>query len=377
MAAITHGRTGVRRCAAALAGGFAALFAASLAPGQQPAGGADPLNLVDPFIGTAGDHGQLFPGAAFPFGLVKLSPDTEGRGQAGYDYNQRAFRGFSHTRLGGVGCAGTGGAVLITPVLSDRDTLHKVEEDASPGFYLVRFENGLTAELAAGPRIGHHRYTLPPDREELRLIVNLRHNLGGFVDAAWNRVDTTRLTGRVELKNVCERGSHRLFFAIDLSRLDAEVVPLDEHRVEIRCRVRNGEVAALRVALSPVDEAEAELELAADPAAADFDAALAIAEVAWRDRLGRVRIAGAAPYGEASRRLLYTALYRSMLVPQLATSSRGLYRTGPTSETVRRLEPGESPHLSGWSTWDDFRKFALLAIVVPDDCARTRFLVHP
>ena len=35
-----------------------------------------PVKYVDPFICTLGDHGQLYPGAVVPFGMIKLIPDT-------------------------------------------------------------------------------------------------------------------------------------------------------------------------------------------------------------------------------------------------------------------------------------------------------------
>jgi putative alpha-1,2-mannosidase len=35
-----------------------------------------PYDYVDPFIGTD-DMGHTFPGAAVPFGLVQLSPETD------------------------------------------------------------------------------------------------------------------------------------------------------------------------------------------------------------------------------------------------------------------------------------------------------------
>lgn len=50
---------------------FALLACAGIACTQP----SDPLEYVDPFIGT-GFHGHTFPGAATPFGMVQLSPDT-------------------------------------------------------------------------------------------------------------------------------------------------------------------------------------------------------------------------------------------------------------------------------------------------------------
>ena len=48
---------------------FAALAGAACARSS------DPLEYVDPFIGT-GFHGHTYPGATLPHGMVQLSPDT-------------------------------------------------------------------------------------------------------------------------------------------------------------------------------------------------------------------------------------------------------------------------------------------------------------
>ena len=60
------------------------------------------LQKVNLFLGTSGDHGQMYPGAEMPFGFVKLAPDTfpgavTGSAHAGYDYRDRAVTGFSLT----------------------------------------------------------------------------------------------------------------------------------------------------------------------------------------------------------------------------------------------------------------------------------------
>ncbi len=77
----------MRRLRRAAVGTAVALLAASAAtlPAQAaaaPAHGAaatgsagDLTHLVNPFIGTKND-GNTYPGAAVPFGMVQLSPDT-------------------------------------------------------------------------------------------------------------------------------------------------------------------------------------------------------------------------------------------------------------------------------------------------------------
>ena len=62
-------------------------------------------DFVDPFIGTA-FHGHTFPGAAYPFGQVQLSPDNGTQGWdwcSGYHYSDSMLAGFSHLHLSGTG----------------------------------------------------------------------------------------------------------------------------------------------------------------------------------------------------------------------------------------------------------------------------------
>ena len=76
----------------------------------------DPLQLADPFVGT-GLHGHTYPGAAAPFGMVQLSPDTRNDGWdgvSGYHAEDNTIIGFSHTHLSGTG-EGDMGDFLFVP----------------------------------------------------------------------------------------------------------------------------------------------------------------------------------------------------------------------------------------------------------------------
>src|SRR5215831_14821808 len=77
---------------------------------HPPANAADdPVDLVDPIVGTAGNANDgpsdTFPGADTPFGMVQWSPDTPSRPSGGgYAYADGDIRGFSLTHLSGPGC---------------------------------------------------------------------------------------------------------------------------------------------------------------------------------------------------------------------------------------------------------------------------------
>jgi putative alpha-1,2-mannosidase len=143
------------------------------------------ISLVDPFIGTDAT-GNTFPGAAMPFGMVQLSPDTYNDGCcSGYHYRDTAITGFSHTHLSGTGVADFGDILVMPATGNTRASsptdfkskfLHSGEK-ASPGYYSVFLEDfGIKAELTATDRVGFHRYTFPKSGES-RILFDLQHGI--------------------------------------------------------------------------------------------------------------------------------------------------------------------------------------------------------
>ena len=146
------------------------------APAQQ-AGNSAPKSLVDsinPIIGAGssdGINGKTFPGAATPFGLVQLSPDTitGGDNGAGYSYPHKSIEGFSFTHMSGVGWYGELGNFLVMPTTGPLKTERGVKgggdgyrsrfshsnEIAQAGYYAVTLDDSkIRAELTAAPRAG-------------------------------------------------------------------------------------------------------------------------------------------------------------------------------------------------------------------------------
>ena len=130
---------------------------------------SQPVDYVDPFICSQGDHGHQHPGACMPWGMVILGPDTypsslTGNGNwahSGYNYSDSYARGFSHIRI--VGSGGTNprdreNIVTLLPVVGKTKIepekrfyhINKETESASPGFYSVVFDSmNVKVELSA------------------------------------------------------------------------------------------------------------------------------------------------------------------------------------------------------------------------------------
>src|SRR5580700_12343897 len=102
------------------------LLALSMSGGMCYGQKSSVVDYVNPFIGAstsagkAGIYhglGKTFPGAATPFGLVQLSPNTitGGDNGSGYSWEHKSIEGFSFTHMSGVGWFGDLGNLLVMP----------------------------------------------------------------------------------------------------------------------------------------------------------------------------------------------------------------------------------------------------------------------
>ena len=145
------------------------------------------VSLVNPFVGTD-FHGHTFPGAAYPFGMVQLSPDTRPDsgnwdGCSGYHYSDSLIYGFSHTHLSGTGCDDLCD-IMVMPVRGFKapagrkdyaSPFSHANEKASPGYYEVRLDRyDVRARLSVGRRAGFHEYSFAPGSAP-QIILDLKH----------------------------------------------------------------------------------------------------------------------------------------------------------------------------------------------------------
>ena len=327
-----------------------------------------PVDFVDPFVGT-GFHGHTYPGATAPFGMVQLSPDTRNTGwdgSSGYHYSDDTILGFSHTHLSGTGCADLGD-FLFTPAIGDvpvKDGAYAVDplpfshqdETASPGYYRVRFpERGIAAELTAGPHTGVHRYTFN-GKGKRHVLIDMRHNIGETSprDVFLQAVGDTLVQGG----RIVDGWTHdrHVFFSARFS------VPFTDCKTEGGDRwllsfPEDVEELTVAVGLSSVDTDGAAHNRLAE-ASLDFDEVRANTRWRWAQQLGQVAVEGGTP---AQRTTFYTALYHTMVTPDLMTDLDGRYRN-------HRQEVAQAPpvhdYYSTLSLWDTFRSWNPLQMLL-------------
>ncbi len=363
-------------------------------PPDPPTEVTDPLPYVDPTIGTGGlgfAHGACFVGAVVPHGLVKLGPDTSGpfgtigfQHFSGYFYDDDRIQGFSHLHLHGAGATDLGVlsvmptttfAPSLTSVIDHEARFAKADESARPGRYAVTLADGTLVELTATARGAHHRYTLPGAGH---LVIDLAKELGddGGVTDAEVHLDaaTQTITGRLHHGGGLSGryGGYELWFAARTRQPWTEglvwadgadaAVGTDAAGVGVGAALGfDGDAPVeLQLAVSLVSAEGARANLDAELPAWDFEATVAAAEAAWRDRLDAVRLTGGT---DAERRTFYTSLYHAFLMPTVIEDADGAYRVAGVAAP---LTSDGWTMLSDLSLWDTYRTVhSLYALVAP------------
>lgn len=252
-------------------------------------------------------------GANVPFGLVQLGPTEPTRGWdwcSGYYYDDDELIGFGHMHLSGTGI-GCLGDVAFLPVKDFKQTSTRFKHEAEkvhPGYYSVQLTDpNVLVELTATERCGFHRYTFK-NGAKAQLALDLSQCIGWdkLNDCLLTQESATRLTGFRRSNGWA--ADRRIYFSIDFSQ------PVTVHRLDSMERVvvsvaDNTKPLFVKVALSPVSIDKAKLNMEAELAGWDFDAAVKQADEAWNRELARIEIQ---TNDRTKKRVFYTAMYHLM-----------------------------------------------------------------
>ena len=320
------------------------------------------ISYVDLFTSTAGDHGQLDPAACVPFGMVKLGPDTEPDNHSGYDYNATKIKGFSHNRISGVGCSGAGGNIRIKPGIgvphAKSLVYDKKSEFAQPGYYRVDLpEIRTSCELTANNYTGFHRYQFPASNQAF-FYIDLQSSFAKFKSANYHFESDREIVGKVKAQNVCDEGIYIQYFSIFFPSHIPAFKETKEGIYALFSTEENNRVE-IQVSLSPISTEQAIKDRINRVGTKSFEQIRKEAAQAWEETLSRVEVQGLEDY----KKLFYTHLYRSCLLPVNSTSTDGQFR----GTNGKLYTAADYIHYDGWSIWDTYRtKLPLLTLLYPE-----------
>ena len=358
--------------------------------------GADakqPVDYVDPLLGTSSCRWMLFPGPCLPFGMVKLSPDNtdEWTMDAGYEYSINSISGFGHVHswmMGSFLIMPTTGDLKIAPGSKDdpdagyRSRFKHKNEFASPGYYSVLLDDyKIKAELTATSRAGFQRYTFPK-AEKARVLFDLMVPEEGkpeIINARITKVSDSEIEG--EIHRSMGWNEYTLHFVARFNKpfdsmtgwsgsdikKDIENIAVSKDMdigAVVNFAVEKNETLLLKTGISYVSTENARLNMETELAdfGWDFDAAQAFARDAWNELLKKVDVKGGS---ETNKLKFYTNLYRAYSARTMFSDVDGRYVD--MCENVQQLDDPSSPVFGCDAFWNTFWNLnQLWTLVTPD-----------
>ncbi len=334
-------------------------------------------DYVNPFIGTDG-HGHTYPGATAPSGMVQLSPDTRTVNWdacSGYHSSDNTIMGFSHTHLSGTGAIDYGD-ILLMPTIGEiqmqvgdesntssgyRSSFTHESEKAKAGYYAVTLDDyNIDVELTATERVGVHKYTFNKGSIG-NVIVDLKHDVG----------ENLVLGSGIEFNSANEISGYRqsqgwannqhVYFVAQFSKpiMEYGIVANDEMISEqttadgenikawLKFDLSNDKELVVKVGLSAVSIEGARKNLKAEVSGFDFDKVKDACAQKWNKVLSKINVKGE---NENDKVIFYTALYHSLVAPNLFSDVDGQYRG-----MDQKIHTADHPVYTVFSLWDTFR----------------------
>ncbi|MBS0000395.1 MAG: GH92 family glycosyl hydrolase, partial [Cyclobacteriaceae bacterium] len=342
------------------------------------------ISYVDPFIGTGG-HGHTYPGATRPFGMVQLSPDNGENGwdwTSGYHYSSDMIVGFSHTHLSGTG-VGDLLDILVLPTTRQVPFSESLEigpdvsqyysrfshenEKATPGYYSVFLDDSkIAVELTATERAGFHRYR-PQDSDTITLFLDLKFavNYDSVVQSHIKYISDTLISGyrfssgwardqkvffAMRFSNPIEE--YRLFSPDSLTLGDTSAIQARQVTGMFQFSVRENAELLVKVGISSVSEENALTNLNNELPSWDFDRVKNQSAGIWNRELSRIRVVSD---NQEYLRTFYTALYHTMLAPNIYSDSlaENLYEYRSPNDEI--ISSKDLVNYYTFSLWDTYR----------------------
>ena len=391
-----------------------------------------PASYVNPFIGAstnvdaAGAYhglGKTFPGAATPFGMVQVSPQTitGGDNGSGYSSEHKTIEGFSMTQMSGVGWNGDLGNFLVMPTTGRmftssgkdggikgwRSHYDKTSETARAGYYSVQLTDyNIKVETSATTHCGILRMTFPQN-DQSRIQIDLARRVGGTAEEQQVSVtDDHSIEGWMRCtpdgggwgdgeghalytvyfhaefsRPFSDYGFWQAEIPEGLSRHNDDVAGETYQRILASAKVvrggqslqgksigfftefptEPGEQVEMKVGISFVDLDGARRNFEKEVAGKTFEQVRREAREQWNRELGRIEIEGGT---DTERTIFYTALYHTMIDPRIYTDVDGRYVGG---DYQIHQSDGTFQKRTIFSGWDVFRsQFPLQTIINPE-----------
>ena len=343
---------------------------------------------VDPLIGTSGE-GSTYPGAVSPWGMVAASPHTTYTSKmgyftgktiapAGYYYGEPVINGFGQTHLSGVACPALGAPVIavntgkLTP---GKYTSAYSNETAKAGYYSVTLDDMNTrVHITTTTHTACYQFEFRGKGPNYVIT-------DAFFNLSWAKHDgyvkkegRDAWAGWSQTGNLCNQGDREtVYFYVRSMTPFAETGIWRSKKILPATPEAQGNVGAwyaypgpgtvhIAIGISYVSMKNAKENLESEIGNKDFKTVLQENIARWDSLLGRIEITD--PGREKEKRIFYTALYHTLLHPNVVSDVNGEY---PLYEAPGTGVNKEHPRYGMFSMWDTYRNLhALLSLLYPE-----------
>lgn len=358
----------------------------------------DPVDFVDPFIGTT-NFSVCNPGAVLPHGLMSAVPfNVMGSDENVYDKDQRwwsapyvkentFFTGLAHVTLSGVGCPEMG-TLLLMPTAGQLDvdprnygSTYK-DEKATPGYYSLYLNKyNIKCEATTTLRTSIERFTFR--KGQANILLNIGDGLTNETGGSIRRVSDTEIEGMRLLGTFCYNRDavFPIYFVMRISKPAKQQgfwkkqppmqgVEAQWDQDNGKYKVYNnyqrelagnelgyfytfdadeGEQIEVQIGVSFVSTANARENLKAEQRGFEFDKVRTSARQQWAETLNRITVEGGTLQ---QKRIFYTALYHTQIHPTILQDVNGEY---PQMENGRIGKIQTGNRYTVFSLWDTYR----------------------
>ena len=355
----------------------------------------EPVDYVDPFIGTSNSRWMLFPGVTRPNGMVKLSPDNQrGVWQGGYEYSIGSIHGFSHLHgwtMAGLLTMPANGDLTLSAGLPDdpfkgagagyHSRFRHEDEKASPGYYSVfLLDPKVKAELTSTERVGYQRYTFQKDSTN-RVMVSLSipAEYGyDLTDAVITKVSNSEIQGYAKSASA-NFNDYTLHFVMQFSKPFQkfhgwvngkeignynEVKGSKDVGAYLTFPTLQEEQVIIRTGISfvSIDQARNNLETESSGFDWDFDKLVKENRTIWNNILKTIEVSGGT---ETDHVKFYTNFYRCFTGKMIMSDNNGKYMDA--CENEQQLSGKRKAMIGGDAYWNTFWNLNLLwTLTAPD-----------
>lgn len=342
-------------------------------------------DYIDPRIGSEG-LGRVFIGPCTPFGMVRPSPDCTPDPNSGWLPMPERVDGFAQVHVSGTGGGPKYGNILLQPFMGDLDCIGifalRESETILPAYYSTTYaESGIKTEITASDRTSAYRF-IYPEKGKKGLKVDAGFFLGEspvpdareaqqFVGSEVQVLSDTEISGYSRIRGGWNNG--RAYTVYFYAKSDVPFSKkatwkgdsINEATSQFDSGEKTGVLVAFpessdtvhfRVGISFISPLKAKHNYELESEGKSFDEIRAESLGKWEAEMQKITVHPDTP--EKYKRMLYTALYHTMLMPSDRTGENPLW-TDPV------------PYYDDfYALWDTYRtSMPLLAIIAPQRLA--------